>query len=333
MDEDTKPLYGGTCCPMRTGYRVVFCQNKKRIHTSFSVRKYGSREKARIAAEAFQREESDRRGQTKIRVIPKYTLGPVPIHVRQYVAGIFDGDGCVSIFYRKEGRYQASVSINQSQEIGVPTVLTFIQQYYGGSITDTTREMKNVRPSHRLEILVEHRENFLKDIRDYSILKAEQARLMLEYPTSNNRKLLCDTITRLKDEYHLVSIDKSKITTSYIAGFFDAQGSVDLSANNSLRASIAHTQCPTLLFTLKELLGNAVKNSINKEWYTYSGETIEFLQRIREFSIVKQAQIDCILEYKMITPHKFLGGNKKRPRELQENLDNARAEMKKLKKI
>ena len=97
-----------------------------------------------------------------------------------YLAGMFDGEGCISVtYYKKRRSYCLSVSAANIK----PAVLLDLQHIFGGSLSYCVSKQKNRRNSWRWQISGENSGNFLTAIYPYLILKKEEARLALEFRT------------------------------------------------------------------------------------------------------------------------------------------------------
>lgn len=125
-----------------------------------------------------------------------------------YMAGILDGEGCISIFLHKtrvEGKYSTNLAISVYQSD--LRLMNWMVHHYGGKYY--SHLMKNSsRPGYswfppRGEAL----ENFLLQILPYLIMKKEQAKLALEYlrlgPGKNPEKraelaMRCSILNRKK---------------------------------------------------------------------------------------------------------------------------------------
>lgn len=113
----------------------------------------------------------------------------------QYIAGFFDGEGCISIFYtnvrpRKSNPEKMIRGIKMSILIAntVVTPLEALQAKYGGYIHLSNRRKKSHHKSvysWRLSNKPDQ-ERFLSDIYPYSVIKSEQIQIALTYLTTNS---------------------------------------------------------------------------------------------------------------------------------------------------
>lgn len=97
----------------------------------------------------------------------------------QYIAGFFDGEGCVSIRARRP-RQRGTVTTSLAVDIGNTEVgiLLMIQERFGGYLT---RNRGCNRPVHVLRLRGVKTFNFLLAVQPYAIVKADQIAIALEY--------------------------------------------------------------------------------------------------------------------------------------------------------
>ena len=98
-------------------------------------------------------------------------------HDISYLAGIIDGEGCISINHsKKTNEYRLRISITSTDRI----LLDWVQERYGGYIYERKKQL----PHHRRKyewIIFAHRpqEQFLKLLADTLIIKQDRAQLGL----------------------------------------------------------------------------------------------------------------------------------------------------------
>ncbi len=112
----------------------------------------------------------------------------------EYIAGFFDGEGCIGIYYSSAGRrrkdgtksavYRLSVSLGQTD----PAVIRHLKDQFGGTVSFYERSKKN---PNRLDawywyITSKRAGDFLRAIEPYVIGKRQQLLLALEF---QNQKL------------------------------------------------------------------------------------------------------------------------------------------------
>jgi hypothetical protein len=107
-----------------------------------------------------------------------------------WAAGFFDGEGCVLVSERKNQTiYQLFVSVTQQD----PTALHLLKQRFGGNVTpDKTAVIGYERKRGavlcwRWKSTSSVAHDFLKAIEPYVVVKAEQVRVALAWPTPGKK--------------------------------------------------------------------------------------------------------------------------------------------------
>jgi hypothetical protein len=326
-DKQTATEYGGTIRLDNSAYRVQFllCAKSTKTKTkSFSIKTPN----AYTAAVNFKHTESDRLGYSRVRPATFPELNKIiPDDIKQFISGFLDGDGTIGIYGHK-----IYIRFMQSKESGVPPILTFIQERYGGGLhAFSTKRNANTRRKHHLTVAGSHAIILLQDLSKYAILKSDQASHALQYYQCKNKEqriLLTEKIKQCKKDYASVPIDSSRITNAYIAGLFDAEGYVGF-CGNSARLEIAQKQCIPLL--------EAVATFINLPYYmkqkalNYCAiSAYSVIRMIHHWLIMKKSQTTLMLEHDRIKTDRRCKGEKRRVG--QDELDIA-AEVKRLKRL
>jgi len=243
----------GSVTQTRDGFRVVFNLHDKRIDKSFSVKQYGSREKAWVAANQFRNETSKELGLTLH--IFSSRLGDVE---KQRIAGLIDGDGCI----RLARKGNLVIKVGQSQNNGLPEILSMLTKAFPHSTISKPKSDTN--QTHRLQYEWIINGMFalplLEIIANYGILKAPQAKLIFD-TIMEKKTISChdlyESISRMKNknEYQKVLIDKTNITPAYLAGLFMAEGYVGVTHHTSINITITQTSCINLLHSIAAYFG------------------------------------------------------------------------------
>ena len=92
----------------------------------------------------------------------------------RWLAGFFDGEGCVSI-YRRRNRREHYLNVSISQKDRAP--LDLIYEIYGGSI----RKTKTPSNCHQWRVSSRKAEMFLRDILPHSIVKKRAIEGAIEF--------------------------------------------------------------------------------------------------------------------------------------------------------
>jgi hypothetical protein len=153
-------------------------------------------------------------------------------------AGFFDGDGCIQTGSNSSG---LAVVFAQSGN-AIPLCLQYYKHWYGGVIYTTILKSDKHRNAYRLFIGSVNALPILDIIIRKSVLKRPQAELAYQYLITKdnlNRVDLLRQIRTQKQEYTEITILPEKLTASYVAGLFDAEGTV---AYNGTSISCGITQ-------------------------------------------------------------------------------------------
>lgn len=90
-----------------------------------------------------------------------------------YAAGFFDGEGCIAISMqsRQNGRVYHQLSVTVAQKVVDP--LVWLQQRFGGCLKPYTNN-KTGRRYHRWQVMSAQAAAFLRAIKPYALVKAEE---------------------------------------------------------------------------------------------------------------------------------------------------------------
>lgn len=106
-----------------------------------------------------------------------------------YIAGFFDGEGCISIKRclckeRKVARYQLEVTVGSTDEWACRRLLLM----FGGNIRQTKQQNKNWKPFWVWRASSKTAGDFLKAIMPYLHLKQDRAILALKFQIARTEK-------------------------------------------------------------------------------------------------------------------------------------------------
>lgn len=130
---------------------------------------------------------------------------------KEWLAGFFDGEGCISLWRRKNNKdYQLGIDIAQVEG----NILMLIASIYGGKVR---KSKKNV---HQWTLRKKNLQiKFLIDIESFLILKKPQAKMALIYLSTVDRKhnrfcRISDETLKMRNEVYLgLKSEKSKHST------------------------------------------------------------------------------------------------------------------------
>ena len=104
---------------------------------------------------------------------------------KAYVAGFFDGEGCVSAqAYYQKGKYEIYPRITMQLNITQTSkeVLEYIQKEFGGRVGQHSRKNPRHKDCYRLVITgKKNMEYFILSVIDYSIVKKDELSLGLDF--------------------------------------------------------------------------------------------------------------------------------------------------------
>jgi hypothetical protein len=309
----TEKIYAGSFTTLKgKSFQIEFGAIRAFSRT-FSEVKYGSVDMARVAAEAYRREVSDRQGLTVTRpslvgfweMIKDLGFLHTEDVSDEYVGGIMDGDGCISI----DKRYQLQVCIGQSCNQESPLVIEYLNHRFGNRIDSHERININTRKVHRITLTGENARIILNCMRATCALKKDQAEIAMDFLDGRLSKSEAYAYLLQAKElkvYKTVEIDRSRLTLPYIAGLFDAEGCVQI-AHTGLQINLAQKQSPRILYALAEMFpGGRVGDHEGKVTWCAEGAT-RFLKSIEPFLVHKRSQVLCALkarEFVVVHPRK-----------------------------
>ena len=172
--------------------------------------------------------------------------------VLAYLAGFFDGDGCVSCETNLSGCF---LSIGQSFDQA--EVLMRFYEIFGGSITLQNRGLGLRKPTLRWMACGRSARNSAQLLALRSITKQTQLLLAAEWPDARSCRDECKADLRKLKEYD--SAVAGPCSWEYCAGFFDAEGHIKQQRGRaSLVLRIAQKH-PRVLMCLREFLAQSLR--------------------------------------------------------------------------
>lgn len=141
-----------------------------------------------------------------------------------WAAGFFDGEGCVLVNHRNNNKFHILFTTITQQD---PTALHLIKQRFGGNVTPDKKAASNsfVRKNGptlvwRWKAVSFKAQEFLKAIEPYSIVKAEQVRVALEFPSVGvkfcNKKPMPEEVRVKREQVMLALRDIRKAQKHYL---------------------------------------------------------------------------------------------------------------------
>lgn len=222
----------------------------------------------------------------------------------QYVAGYLDGDGTITIRRETGGRssgFSGTIIVDADQ--CDPSVTLLLLNKFGGRYECKTQKKENARHQHRWVLTGEKTVPFLKDILPHLILKKKRAELALEFWDKKNEPSTLDedflkifeknTAMQKMDQLAFESSNIDRLTDSYVAGLFDAEGCVNVCPGN---------YALTIAQKMKKEILHALKNKYNLGRISYNcwvvgtrEESLTFARIIQPLSVVKHRQLSLAM--------------------------------------
>lgn len=123
----------------------------------------------------------------------------------KWLAGFFDGDGCVCI-EKSRNSYQLRITITNTNK----EILELIQKQFGGIINTTYSKNKKHKSKHDLRWIAKEAKSLLKLIENELMLKKIQCEIALGFPDYENEKLTKDEKELREITYNILKILNKK---------------------------------------------------------------------------------------------------------------------------
>lgn len=324
VDSGQHRYAGGVKRSVYDGWAAVIRRKSYSVNKTFAAKSFGGCSRTALAAaETFRRMQSNRAGLTEymVRDVPETLSSSMttailhsPHTVAEYAAGFVDGDGCIVVY---DYNISVVVGVSSGSDASPPSVLTFLQSHYGGTIRLARGQKGNHRPTWYYGVFGGAAVPLLHSVATYGIIKREQAAIALPLAeamirTSDHPRCNTDDMTRRKEAvpliaglkepvaYATVTIDPTRLTWPYLSGLFDAEGCIII-YRGTVQLSIAQSSCPRLLTAIRAKLHCGTANL--RQFQLYGADTLAVLQQIQPFSTVKLSQITAVLDSREALPN------------------------------
>ena len=165
----------------------------------------------------------------------------------EYLAGFFDGDGCVSCETKLSGcRLEVGQSFDQAE------VLMLFRETFGGSITRIGGGMGLRKPPLRWQLCGDSARQAARILAPHSITKQRQLLIAARWPKTNSRRK--DRKAEVCAQKKYDSAVAGPCSWSYFAGFFDAEGYVKQPRRGASLQLIVSQKYPRVLQSLRDFL-------------------------------------------------------------------------------
>ena len=107
----------------------------------------------------------------------------------QYIAGFFDGEGCIGIYskaYRK-GTFHLSTQLTQNKTKESKLLMNFLAKKFGGNISEQITLSKDIK--YNWQLGSDNAVNFLEAILPYLILKKSQAIIAINWQKDRPKRI------------------------------------------------------------------------------------------------------------------------------------------------
>lgn len=222
---------------------------------------------------------------------------------KEFLSGFADGDACVE-FTKKlvAGVYQSSGTKD------FPEILKVYNSAFSGTRIELSNRKRigvkgnRNKPEYRWRLTGKMCLPFLQMMRDHSIIKLPQASLGIECIEESqneswqhqmrykNKEFYTDLFSKMKKEYANIDIDITRLTIPYIAGLFDADGSIYYRTSTCPAVRITQKGCPRILVKINEKLGNIGTVSEGEFTVQSQGNVYDLLLDIVPYLVEKKQQ-------------------------------------------
>lgn len=165
----------------------------------------------------------------------------VPPRVLGYLAGFFDGDGCVTTSSVKRGCIALAVAQNESSS----SVLLLFKSIFGGSITRLSHARGLCRPCLKWQLSGRAAQQAAALLCTSTVCKSAQLGIAISWPQGHT--LRAEAAARMKFLKQVEPAEATCPSWQYLAGFFDAEGCIILVRPAYLRLEIKQKFLPVLL--------------------------------------------------------------------------------------
>ena len=164
---------------------------------------------------------------------------PRPGHLR-YLAGFFDGDGCVSL--NSPGRSACNLEVGQSCD-GAEVLMAF-QAVFGGCVRRHRHGRGLVKPSLHWGLYGQDARHAAESLEPHSIVKKRQLQMAIDWPQQRTeREAWATELATLKRHDSALA---GTLTWEYFAGFFDAEGCISAAAKSAVHLRISQKYATVL---------------------------------------------------------------------------------------
>lgn len=216
---------------------------------------------------------------------------------KKYLAGFFDGDGSITVEKLNKSGYTLRIKFFQSNENWINRINRL---YPFLNKTNNSQRRDNNKIAYELRAAGNQIEPLVDDLLPYCILKYEQLleakkffKLINVKDKRQEKEEIYLKLKQLKKSSQLKPYDR--VCKEYIAGLFDAEGSVGL-YSNTLRVKITQKSDVNILQNIADIYSNTNKTD-NYAVSFYGTNALDLLTDIAPFCIYKIKQVNAAIGY------------------------------------
>lgn len=290
-------LYGGTVTLKNDRYKYFLNEGRARGLKFKAVgRTFANSDEGYTAALDFQRNKSDEVGLTR-----KFTFSLLTPEKEAYLAGFFDGDGCIQVL---DGGLVMHVAQSSSDDKEPPVLIEF-QRYFGGVVCLAAKRTNVQRAQFSWRVNGELGMRLVRIVAARGVVKRPQAELVIKaiqqrgHPNLkirlNDPKSVQKQIKKMKHEYGQVPIIQSRINTAWLAGFFDADGCVMW--DHTPEVQWTKKKCKQLIKSIRKTVNSGSITKDKRSVLLCGEDATTWMIKMRPHLFVKGEQIDMIRDH------------------------------------
>jgi len=98
---------------------------------------------------------------------------------KQYIAGFFDGEGCIGVYHRKNRGFHLRTQLTQNKTAKSEIILNYLLNKYGGNLEEQITNSKKIK--YNWQLSSKNAMKLLEDIKPHLIIKKDQAEIALAW--------------------------------------------------------------------------------------------------------------------------------------------------------
>ena len=167
----------------------------------------------------------------------------------QYLAGFFDGDGCVTT-----QPDWAACRLEVTQQVFGQEVLLAFLRAFGGSLRMVAPGKGCTRPVLQWQVYGQGATMAARLLQQHCIVKKKQLKIAATWPSSTFERLRCSSRLAELKRLPISPSGNANLSWSYVAGFFDAEGCINVSSSSKSVWLDLSQKDPAVLLSIKAFL-------------------------------------------------------------------------------